>query len=57
MRERLSALNPEASVRMARRLLEATERDYWRPDASTLEALRRASDEMEDRLEGVPTAA
>jgi magnesium chelatase subunit H len=57
MRDRLTSLNPQASVRMARRLLEATERDYWRPDASTLEALRRASDEMEDRLEGVPTAA
>jgi magnesium chelatase subunit H len=57
MRERLAALNPTASSRMAKRLLEACDRQYWTPDDATLEALRRASDDLEDRLEGVPTAA
>jgi len=53
MRERLAALNPKASVRMANRLLEAQERQYWQPDAETLDALRRAGDQLEDRLEGI----
>lgn len=53
MRERLATLNPTASVRVANRLLEACERQYWQPDAATLEALRQAGDELEDRLEGV----
>jgi len=57
MRERLAELNPTASARMAKRLLEACDRQYWTPDEATLEALRRASDDLEDRLEGVPTAA
>ncbi len=55
MRERLARLNPTASARMAQRLLEASERDYWQPDEATLAALQHASDELEDRLEGVPT--
>jgi magnesium chelatase subunit H len=53
MRERLAQLNPTASARVANRLIEAYERQYWQPDASTLEALRQAGDELEDRLEGV----
>ena len=53
MRERLAALNPTASAKVANRLLEAHERNYWTPDAATLEALRRAGEELEDRLEGV----
>jgi magnesium chelatase subunit H len=53
MRERLARLNPTASAKVANRLLEAHERRYWSPDAATLEALRAASDELEDRLEGV----
>ncbi len=57
MRRRLAALNPVASSRMAKRLLEACDRDYWTPDPATLAALRDASDELEDRLEGVATAA
>ena len=57
MRERLAALNPTASARIAGRLLEAHERSYWAPDAATLEALRRAGEELEDRLEGVGAAA
>jgi magnesium chelatase subunit H len=53
MRKRLATLNPIASARVASRLLEAHERHYWSPDASVLEALRRAEDELEDRIEGV----
>jgi len=53
MRERLAKLNPTASARMANRLIEASERNYWQPDADMLEALRRAGEELEDRLEGV----
>jgi magnesium chelatase subunit H len=53
MRERLAALNPTASARVVNRLLEASDRAYWKPDDDTLAALRRASEELEDRLEGV----
>jgi magnesium chelatase subunit H len=53
MRERLARLNPTASARVANRLLEAHRRQYWQPDAQTLEALQRAGEELEDRLEGV----
>ncbi len=57
MRHRLAALNPKASARMANRLLEAHDRQYWSPDAETLAALRNASDELEDQLEGVAAVA
>ncbi len=53
MRERLAQLNPTASARVASRLLEASDRKYWKPDVDMLEALRRAGEELEDRLEGV----
>ncbi len=53
MRERLARLNPSASARVASRLMEACERQYWTPDADTLEAMRRAGEELEDRLEGI----
>ena len=53
MRNRLAELNPTASAKVANRLLEAHERKYWQPDADVLEALRRAGEELEDRLEGV----
>ncbi len=53
MRNRLADLNPTASAKVANRLLEAHERKYWHPDADVLEALRRAGEELEDRLEGV----
>ncbi|MEL7729209.1 magnesium chelatase subunit H [Citromicrobium bathyomarinum] len=56
MRARLSALNPKSSVRVANRLLEACERKLWEPDDDTLAALRAASDDLEDRLEGVVAA-
>ncbi len=56
MRARLAALNPKSSARVADRLLEACERDLWSPDAETLAALRAASNDLEDRLEGLVAA-
>jgi magnesium chelatase subunit H len=53
MRRRMATLNPQASARMANRLIEASERSYWTPDAATLAALQGAADELEDRLEGI----
>lgn len=53
MRDRLAKLNPTASARVANRLLEASARQYWQPSAETLNALRQAGEELEDRLEGV----
>jgi magnesium chelatase subunit H len=53
MRDRLARLNPAASAKVANRLLEASERKFWKPDEKTLAALRQAGEELEDRLEGV----
>jgi magnesium chelatase subunit H len=53
MRERLAQLNPASSVKLANRLLEASRRQYWAPDADTMKALQQAGIELEDRLEGV----
>ncbi len=53
MRQRLADLNPQASMRMANRLLEASDRDYWAPDEDTLAALQNAADAIEDQLEGI----
>ena len=54
MRERLAALNPNAASAIAERLLEASDRGYWAPSPDTLDALRDAAAELEDRLEGIP---
>ena len=53
MRKRLATLNPQASVKVAQRLLEAHERQYWTPDSETLDALRNAGEELEDHVEGI----
>jgi magnesium chelatase subunit H len=53
MRERLAQLNPQAALGMSQRLLDATTRGYWTPDSDTLDRLRDATAELEDRLEGV----
>ena len=53
MRQRMAQLNPTASAKVANRLLEATRRQYWQPDAETMTALLRAGEELEDRLEGI----
>lgn len=53
MRDRMARLNPAASAHLAQRLLEASDRRYWQPTPEMLAALRDASEELEDRLEGV----
>jgi magnesium chelatase subunit H len=53
MRARLAALNPKASAKIANRLIEAHDRKYWSPDADTLQTLLLASEELEDKLEGI----
>ena len=53
MRDRMAHLNPTASAKIANRLIEAQERRYWSPSADVLDALRRAGDELEDRIEGI----
>jgi magnesium chelatase subunit H len=53
MRERLATLNPTSSAKLVNRLLEASRRQYWAPDADTMKALQQAGAEMEDRLEGI----
>ncbi|MBV6657894.1 MAG: magnesium chelatase subunit H [Devosiaceae bacterium] len=55
MRKRLATLNPTASARLAGRLIEAHERNFWEPDDAMLDALRDAGEELEDQLEGVST--
>jgi magnesium chelatase subunit H len=57
MRERLAALNSTASARLANRLIEAHQRNYWKPDQATLDALQAAGEALEDRLEGVIAGA
>lgn len=57
MRDRLARLNPTASARVANRLIEASDRKFWNPDPDVLDALRRAGEELEDRLEGVFVSA
>jgi len=57
MRERLASLNPTASAKVANRLIEAHERHYWTPDPETLDALRQAGEELEDRVEGIGVEA
>ncbi len=53
MLDRLAELNPTASAKVANRLIEAHERDYWSPDEEMLDALRKAGDMLEDKLEGI----
>ena len=53
MRERLAKLNPKAAAKVAHRLLEAHERDYWKPDEDCLDALRQAGDDLDDWIEGI----
>ena len=57
MRRRMSELNPKACARLANRLIEAGERQYWIPDDETWDALRAAGDELEDRVEGLKVEA
>ena len=56
MRRRIADMNPNASLRMANRLIEASERDYWAPDPDTLNALKESAMELEDKCEGISIA-
>ncbi len=56
LREKLASLNPRSAAKTAQRLIEACERNYWTPDPATLEALRAAGADLEDRVEGVAAA-
>jgi magnesium chelatase subunit H len=53
MRERMAKLNPIAAAKIANRLIEANDRRYWSPDQNTLDALRQAGEDLEDRMEGI----
>ena len=57
MRRRMAELNPNATAKLANRLIEAHERRYWTPDAQMLDELLRAGAELEDRIEGVGAGA
>jgi magnesium chelatase subunit H len=57
MRERLAQANANAAAGMAKRLMEAHDRGYWQPSEEVLAQLREASEELEDRLEGVYAVA
>ncbi len=50
-------LNPKAAARVANRLLEAHERQYWNPDEECLNALREAGDDLDDWMEGISPEA
>lgn len=56
MRRRIAEMNPRAAAKIANRLIEAADRQYWQPDAETLAALYAATDAIEDQLEGVAPA-
>lgn len=56
MRQRIAEMNPRAAAKIANRLIEAADRQYWQPDAETLAALYAATDAIEDQLEGVAPA-
>ncbi len=53
MRRRLTDLNPVSAARLANRLIEAQEREYWGADDESIDALKRAGEDLEDFLEGV----
>ncbi len=52
MLERISALNPNATMSMTRRLLEASSRGFWEADEGTIEQLQELYEELETKIEG-----
>jgi len=52
MLERMTALNPHATMSMTRRLLEANSRGFWKADEGTIEQLQELYEELETRIEG-----
>ena len=55
MLERMAALNPNATMAMTRRLLEASSRGFWETDESTIEQLQELYEELETKIEGAHT--
>lgn len=53
MRDRLAALNPQASLQLAERLLEARDRGLWEPDEEDAERLEQVAADLDDLAEGV----
>jgi magnesium chelatase subunit H len=52
MLERIAALNPNATMSMTRRLLEASSRGFWEADEGTIEQLQELYEELETKIEG-----
>ena len=53
MRSRLADLNPTASAKVVNRLLEASRREYWKPNEQILSVLEKAGQDLEDKIEGI----
>ncbi len=53
MLERLTALNPHATISMTRRLLEAHSRGFWEAEEGTIEELQDLYADLETRIEEV----
>jgi magnesium chelatase subunit H len=53
MLERLRHLNPHSARSLARRLLEAEGRGFWKAEQEMLDRLREIFSDLEDQLEGV----
>ena len=52
MLERLASMNPNATMAMTRRLLEAHSRGFWEADEGTIKELQELYEELESRIEG-----
>jgi magnesium chelatase subunit H len=52
MLDRLATLNPNATIAMTSRLLEAHSRGFWEADEGTIEELQELYEELETRIEG-----
>ncbi len=53
MRERLTQVNPQATLNIVGRMLEANGRGMWKADQETINQLQAIYADLEDRLEGM----
>jgi len=53
MRERLTQVNPQATLNIVGRMLEANGRGMWNADQETIDHLQTIYADLEDRLEGM----
>ncbi|NTW56438.1 MAG: magnesium chelatase subunit H [Chlorobiaceae bacterium] len=56
MLERLTSLNPHATMSMTGRLLEANSRGFWEADREVIEKLQEIYEDLETRIEGAHLA-